>query len=47
MKTLVVYGFNLYSVELEEVWRAPFKDDAALLAAFLDYSGRGFYCKVI
>lgn len=47
MKTLIVYGFDANFVVLDEVWRAPFKDDAALLAAFLDYSGRGFYCQVI
>lgn len=41
MKTLFVYR-----VTGEQVWTAPFKDDASLLAAVEDYSQRGFRCVV-
>ena len=34
------------SVELKEIWTAPFKDEAALLAIMVDFSGRGFTCKI-
>ncbi len=42
MKTLIVYRATG-----EQVWTAPFKDDASLLAAVEDYSKRGFRVVVI
>jgi len=42
MKTL-----NVYRATGEQIWTAPFKDDASLLAAIEDNSQRGFRCVVI
>jgi hypothetical protein len=39
-------GMNV-SLRLKEIWDAPFKDKESLVNAMVDYTGRGFYCRVV
>jgi hypothetical protein len=34
------------NTRMKEIWDAPFKDDESLLNSVLDYTQRGFFCRV-
>lgn len=39
-------GANV-SIQMKEIWEAPFKDETSILNAAIDFTGRGFYCQIV